>query len=469
MKNTFLILAAMLAAPLCNAQWLADTRLTNAAENSFINNSSQATASSGDQVHVVWYDFRDGELPEVYYKRSTDGGLQWEADVRFTNDPGSSVNPAIGVSGNTVHVVWSDDQLGNDEIFYRRSFDGGATWGDAIPLTSHPAISRVPSIAVNGSILHIIWRDEREGNSEIYYKRSTDGGTTWSTDTRLTNDPGLSNSTSISVSGTIVHAAWRDVRNGLAGIYYKRSSDSGDTWGTDELLSNATAGQFFTSISSSLLVVHTVWSDSHTGNAEIYYKRSTDGGISWEADVPLTDDPAVSNVPTITASSSMLHVLWSDARTGARKIYYKQSADDGSTWNTDAQISDNASIPERGYATVSGSTLHVLFNDGRDGNQEIYYKRNPTGNTFSSVGDNDDITTITLSPNPTSGMINVHTPSESATRRVLVTDILGQKIIELDQATGSDFILDLSMVNPGTYFVKIIDAGVITTRMIVRH
>jgi hypothetical protein len=88
---------------------------------------------------------------------------------------------------------------------------------------------------------------------------------------------------------------------------------------------------------------------------------------------------------------------------------------------------------------------------------------------LSSVSDNDDITAITLSPNPTSGMINVHTPSESAARKILVTDILGQKIIALDQVTGSDFTLDLSMVSPGSYFVKIIDAGIITTRMIVRH
>jgi hypothetical protein len=34
---------------------------------------------------------------------------------------------------------------------------------------------------------------------------------------------------------------------------------------------------------------------------------------------------------------------------------------------------------------ISGTTLHVLWNDNRDGNWEIYYKRNPTGNTTVGI------------------------------------------------------------------------------------
>ncbi len=52
------------------------------------------------------------------------------------------------------------------------------------------AISHVmPVIAINGSVVHVVWSDERDGNYEIYYKRSTDGGVSWGADTRLTNNP----------------------------------------------------------------------------------------------------------------------------------------------------------------------------------------------------------------------------------------------------------------------------------------
>ena len=57
---------------------------------------------------------------------------QWQPDVRLTNDAGLSATTAysnarcIASSGDTVHVVWSDNRLGgNYEIFYKRSTDGG--------------------------------------------------------------------------------------------------------------------------------------------------------------------------------------------------------------------------------------------------------------------------------------------------------------------------------------------------------
>lgn len=45
-----------------------------------------------------------------------------------------------------------------------------------------------PTIATNGEdVIHIAWSDSRDGgNPEIYYKRSTDGGATFGADTRLT-------------------------------------------------------------------------------------------------------------------------------------------------------------------------------------------------------------------------------------------------------------------------------------------
>ena len=46
-------------------------------------------AAAGNVVHVVWTDERDGNW-EVYYKRSTDGGLHWDPDYRITDDPAQS-------------------------------------------------------------------------------------------------------------------------------------------------------------------------------------------------------------------------------------------------------------------------------------------------------------------------------------------------------------------------------------------
>src|ERR1041385_1892199 len=75
---------------------------------------------------------------------------------------------------------------------------GPSQWSSDLRLTLHPAFSstsfntaRCLAIDPTGArldILHLIFFDERDGNRELYYKRSTNGGATWSPDTRLTND-----------------------------------------------------------------------------------------------------------------------------------------------------------------------------------------------------------------------------------------------------------------------------------------
>ncbi|MBM2842129.1 MAG: BNR/Asp-box repeat-containing protein, partial [Bacteroidetes bacterium] len=130
----------------------------------------------------------------VLFLSPTESHAQWQPDVRLTNDPAvsfTSLNNAwcIASSGSVVHVVWYDRRDLNDEIYYKRSTDGGLTWGADTRLTNNTSGSQFPSISVSGQVVHVVWMDGRDGNSEIYYKRSTDGGISWGSDTRLTNSP----------------------------------------------------------------------------------------------------------------------------------------------------------------------------------------------------------------------------------------------------------------------------------------
>lgn len=294
--KTFLTLL-LLMGTVCYAQWQTDVRLTNdPAVSTTSQNNAWCVASSGNIVHAVWYDERDGNS-EIYYKRSTDRGASWLADTRLTNNPAFSQQPSVSVSGSVVHVVWRDNPDGNDEIYYKRSTNEGLSWQpDSIRLTNNTGLSGFPSIALSGSVVHVVWHDNRDGNNEIYYKRSTDGGLSWQADTRLTNNSAISQYPAVSVSGSTVHVVWQDNRDGNEEIYYKRSTDGGSTWQADVRLTNNTLFSRFPCVAVSGLVVHTLWQDFRDGNWRAYYKRSTDGGTNWEADLPLTDNSA--NSPT---------------------------------------------------------------------------------------------------------------------------------------------------------------------------
>ena len=370
-----ILLTPLLTAQPVYADWGAEIRLTNAAGNS----KEPSVAVSGNNVHVVWFDSRDGN-DEIYYRRSLDGGATWGADTRLTDNSSVSDNPSIAVSGNIVHVAWYDQRDGDAEIYYKRSLDGGATWGADTRLTDCLGNSYTPSIAVSGNTVHVAWHDNRTpGNEEIYYKRSTDGGTTWDADTRLTNAGGSSALASIAVSGNTVHVAWQDERTiGNWEIYYTHSTDGGVNFDPDTRLTDAAGVSKYPSIAVSGNAVHVAWQDERSGNFQIYCKRSFDGGTTWGADTQIVNSPRLSERPSIAVSGNNVHVAWQDNRDEYYprwEIYYKRSTDGGTAWGADTRLSyapDNSEVPS---IAVSGNYVHVAWQDFRDGNYEIYYKK----------------------------------------------------------------------------------------------
>jgi hypothetical protein len=415
-------------------------------------------------VHTVWYDNRDGN-DEIYYKRSLDGGLTWGEDTRLTNNPAVSYYPCVSVSGSIVHVAWIDARDGNYEIYYKRSTDEGLTWGPDTRLTNDPSLSWLPSMSVSGSVVHIVWYDNRDGNNEIYYKHSIDKGLTWGPDTRLTNDPANSLVASISVSGQVVHVVWDENRDGNYEIYYKRSTDEGLTWGPDTRLTNDPAGSGHNSIAVSDSIVQVVWHDDRDGNFEIYYKRSTDGGLTWGDDTRLTNASGDSKCPNIAISGPVVHVVWFDNRDGDEEIYYKHSEDEGLTWGGDLRLTNSFGDSEYPSVAVSGPVIHVVWFDLRDGNEEIYYKRNPTGGFPVGIENNKKNNTaqqIIIYPNPASTQIHINFNNEvdqSAGNKdekniLTIRNIIGVELLSKQIRNGESDI-DVSNLQNGFYFVSV--------------
>ncbi|MBC8527024.1 MAG: hypothetical protein H8D22_09265 [Candidatus Cloacimonetes bacterium] len=124
----------------------------------------------------------------------------WSSDIRLTNALGASRDPSIAVdpSGN-VHIAWFDFRDGNWEIHYTKLDNNGNTLVGDTGLTNAVGDSS-PSIATDSSgNVHIAWHDTRDGNTEIYYTKLDNNGNTLVGDTRLTDDSGQSDGASIAV------------------------------------------------------------------------------------------------------------------------------------------------------------------------------------------------------------------------------------------------------------------------------
>jgi len=380
MKKAALI---MLAAGLffisldAQAQWNSAQRITWTEGESY---DPVIAVDSSNHLHVLWYDYTPGNA-EIYYKRSEYGGNSWTAATRITWNSGASTDPAVAVdSSNHLHVVWFDHTPGNAEIYYKRSEDGGNSWSAGRRLTWTTEFSQYPAIAVDSlNRLHVVWQDSLPGNYEIYYVMSEDGGVSWTSPRRLTWTSGYSKYPAISIDASDrLHMAWVDETPLNDEVYYKRSDDGGDNW---------TAGQrlTWTSGSSSDLAIvfgssgnpYLFWDDNSSGLYEVYAKKSEDGGDSWLAAQRLTWTEGSSSSPAVSIDSlGELHLAWEDFTPGHAEIFYKQSTDGGDSWTTGQRLTWNwGHSYSPSMAADSLDRLHVVWNDETPGNREIYYIR----------------------------------------------------------------------------------------------
>jgi len=207
--------------PLSAQTWEKSKRLTwNSGDSMY----PAVAVDSSDHIHVVWNDGTPSNA-ELFYKKSTNEGVAWSSSKRLTWNSGDSYNPAIAADSNdNIYLIWNDITSGFYEIYYKKSSDSGMTWGSSKRLTWNSSNSITPSIVVDTSdTIHLVWEDYAAGNHEIYYKRSTNGGATWGNSDRLTWNPGFSWSAVIAVDlSNTIHVVWYDKTSGNSEIYYKK-------------------------------------------------------------------------------------------------------------------------------------------------------------------------------------------------------------------------------------------------------
>jgi hypothetical protein len=478
MKTKIILLLLAVTSSLFS-QWQPDVRLTNAANSSYLALNGRPTATNATNIHVVWYDYRDaqligGEGVNIYYKRSTNNGVSWSSDIKIVNDLRSSFEPSIDVYQNNIHVVWYDDRHGRLEIYYKRSTDDGITWGSDVRLTNAAEDSEDPLLYVIGTSVHVVWSDWRDGNWEIYYKRSTNNGVNWSSDVRLTNSTGFSEHPHVATTpdGQTIHVVWQDYRDGNYEIYYKRSTNGGVNWGSDTRLTNATGNSRWPSLAISGTTIHLTWTDDRTGTEQIYYKKSTNNGISWTSDVRVVDQRSVVSSVVLSHNGQLVHLVWMDYRHGTnnREIYYKRSVDAGASWESDVRLTSNSADQACPGVAIGVQTVHVFWHDYRDGNWEIYSKRNPTGNTTWVQNISSEIPAeFKLEqnyPNPFNPVttLKFDIPKLSYVK-ITVYDILGREVSkpveQLLEAGRYMLNFDASGLSSGTYLYRI-NAGEFT-------
>ena len=358
------------------AGWRSDVRVTAAAGFS---GPPKMSPDAAGNLGLAFTDTRNGN-PEVYFAKLDNLGNAIGPQLRLTNDAALSWFPSMGRDANgNLHVVWTDERDGNAEVYYTKLDPSGNTLVDDLRLTTDAAASIMPSLAVDAAgNVHLAWVDARDGNPEIYYGKLDSSGGTLVADTRLTADGAISTQAAITADASSnVHILWTDDRDGNSEIYYTKLDTAGATL-VDDTRVTTDAGDSSSprATADASNNVHLAWLDTRDGNPEIYYKKLDSNGNALTADLRQTTDASVSWFPSLLVDSSgNVLIAWADARAGNLEIYYTKLDNAGAVLKDDTLVTSEAGdslFPV--LAMDANKNLHLAWTDARDGNEEVYYK-----------------------------------------------------------------------------------------------
>lgn len=424
-------------------------------------------AVSDNMVHVVWMDYRNTAIgfAEIYYKRSSDYGLNWEPGIKLSNMPSGSGpgGPKIVLRDNFIHVIWGGYNFVNDKIYYCKSTDNGLNFSDPVILTHAPADILQPDIAVFEDNVHIVWSDDRSSpSSPIYYTQSTDNGNTWGPEKLLTAGGQMAYKPIVQAFGQNIFLSWNEQTNNPSEIFFMRSLDNGANWDAPLLLQNSSSIQTeHDMVATADHNLHMVWEDLRHGYfSELYYIRSSDAGANWTPEIRLTFSSIHSADPSIAAAGEKIRLSWTEY--GEEQIYYMNSFNGGTDWSDPMRLSESSDLSIYPDVATFNDDVYVVWGQGVLLFQDIYFRRN-LGYSSVEEGPGKDPNKAYLYqnyPNPFNGRtdISFYLPNQAEVL-IDVYNSIGKKVSTMGngQYPPGDHSIEWSagMHEPGIYYYQI--------------
>ncbi|MEK6754945.1 MAG: exo-alpha-sialidase [Bacteroidota bacterium] len=324
-----------------------------------------------------------------FYYYSIDGGASWsqgQLPLGTWGDPCVIFDAA----GRAYYGHLSSPAGGFfiERLIVHRSSDGGKTWSDSVGVGYNPpkqqdkewlAYDMTNSQYRNN--IYMAWTEfdkygskNPQDSSRILFSRSTNGGQTWSSPVKISDQSGNCVDSDSTVEGAVpavgpngeVYLAWAGPR----GIMFDKSTDGGLTFGTDIFVTSHPGGWDFNvagiSRCNGLPVtacdvsnspyrgrIYVMWSDQRNGtiNTDVFLIKSTDGGKTWGSEKRINDDATTTQQffpwMAIDQSTGYLYFVFYDRRNtigNATDVYVARSTDGGETF-TNFKVSQVSFTP----------------------------------------------------------------------------------------------------------------------------
>lgn len=295
-------------------------------------------ASSSAGLFLVW---REAATGEIFFSRSTDGGLTWATQVSplatGAHTRAHWVRSNIVASGSDVSVVWKAE----GGTMVRSSADAGANWGQPISLGRNNS-SQGPVLAASGRVLHVV-QPQLGG---LFVHSSTDGGVSWSSNLIHPFAAGRVNNVAMDVDGQSVFVTWNDFSNSRRGIRINHSHDGGLTWqSAASQIDDGTRDCLLPTVGVHQSRVHVAWLGSDTTTLQLgrFVRSSTDGGQTWSPAQTLHPNANSGQIASASVDVNAEVAVLVHHRPNALFPIFPEfeatySTDGGATWRSSAPV-----------------------------------------------------------------------------------------------------------------------------------
>lgn len=329
-----------------------------------------------------------------------------KTDITFStpvnlSDDRKSQNPRIVSSGNNVYLVWEDFESGNNDIYFKKSTDGGKTFDNTINLSNNDGRSYDPQIVVSGNNVYVVWSDESRGrpistiaNTNTMFVKSTDGGLTFSIPKNLSIKNVYSQATvnwspKIAVSGNNVYVIWIVSNYSWVNVFLTTSNDNGNIFGDPINVSNNDKTNIaqLPGITASDKGVFVIWQDYFNNSRDPPYgyiklAKSTDGK-TFDIQKLSDNDGAEgrsSTEPHVYANGDNVYALWRD-EVQKNGITFAKRSDAGNTFSKKYLGYAGGLASDRTWVVKADGSQYVVWTDGKD---IFFIKSTDGGLTFSN-------------------------------------------------------------------------------------
>ncbi len=338
-----------------------------------------ASSSFRDNIYACWHNGN----PQ-YFNRRTGPSGSWGTPLLLSGSETSGTAIGCDVKSNStgdVFVFWP--ATGNRRLIMAKSTNGGVSFATPVIITTAydsydigvPAFaSRRILIYISGGAykngstdnVYAAWTDlsgdtgcttatnepgtnaSSTCKTRIWFARSTNGGTTWSSPVKINNQAGLNDqfNQGLAVDETtgrisvIYYDTVADSTRKKTHVYYQTSTDNGATWSTaqqvttaqtDETVAGADSGNQYgdyNSLSGNAGVFFPSWTDRRNGaREEIWTAKLTESGGGC------TPPSAPTGLSATAVSSSQINLSWS-AVSGATTYNVYRSTTSGGPYSS---------------------------------------------------------------------------------------------------------------------------------------